>query len=323
MRIAFLVLNHREPAQLLRLLKTLRLQLPDAPIVVHNDKFRIDVAVSAFDSIGNTNLLTSDAPGVWGNFSVVESCWRAMAWMIENLEFDWVILLSAQDYPIKPLATLQDHIATTGADALLRAMPINELRTRAERRDKRRRYLYQYRSAVAKGQAEQSSGHLRVWLRRNGGLFVDVLNNAQPFFQVFKFPDQMPWSMGWRAGSTPFSQTEPCWFGSHWFGMSYRAAELVTSCHRDRRDYVEYYRRTIIPEESATATLLYNSPRLRVEPRDLHYVRWTQPTTGHPDIFTVNDLPELLSVPEYFARKFDVAVDTNILDRLDEVLGIG
>lgn len=323
MRIAFLVLNHREPAQLMRLLKTLRLQLPAAPIVVHNDKFRADVAVSELDSIGNVNLLTSDVPGVWGNFNVVESCWRAMAWMIENLEFDWVILLSSQDYPIKPLATLQDHIAAAGADALLRAKPINELRTRAERRDKRRRYLYQYRSVAAKGRAEQSSGHLRAWLRRHGGLSIDVLNNVQPFFQVYKFPDQMPWSIGWRAGSTPFSQSEPCWFGSHWFGISHRAAEVVTSCCRDRRDYVEYYRRTIIPEESATATLLCNSPRLRIEPHDVHYVRWTQPKTGHPDIFTVNDFSELLSVPEYFARKFDVAVDSSILDRLDDVIGIG
>jgi hypothetical protein len=41
---------------------------------------------------------------------------------------------------------------------------------------------------------------------------------------------------------------------------------------------------------------------------------------GHPDIFVARDLPELLAAREYFARKFDVARDSNILDELDDML---
>ena len=50
MRIAFLILNHREPTQLLRLVATLRRELPEAPIVVHNDRFRIEISTSMLDS---------------------------------------------------------------------------------------------------------------------------------------------------------------------------------------------------------------------------------------------------------------------------------
>ena len=101
MRIAFLVLNHRPPGQLLRLLTTLRRELPDAPIVIHHDRFRANFDASLIDSIGNAHLLTSERPVVWGDFSLVEAYWRSLRWTVENVEFDWVILLSAQDYPIK------------------------------------------------------------------------------------------------------------------------------------------------------------------------------------------------------------------------------
>ena len=99
-------MNHRDPAQLMRLVATLRLELPEAPIVVHNDKFRADIAAATMDSIGNAYLLTSDEPIYWADFSLVAAFWRSMAWIIEHIEFDWLILLSAQDYPIKSLARL-------------------------------------------------------------------------------------------------------------------------------------------------------------------------------------------------------------------------
>ena len=92
------------------------------------------------------------------------------------------------------------------------------------------------------------------------------------------------------------------------------------TCARDRPNYIEYYRQTVLPGESVTATLLCNEPGMRVDPRDMHYTRWTDPKTGHPDVFVTEDLAELVAAPEHFARKFDVAKDAEILDKLDEVL---
>ena len=322
MQVAFLIINHRDPAQLMRLVATLRLELPEAPIVVHNDKFRTHIAPSALDSIGNAHLMTSDEPIWWGDFSLVDVFWRSMAWMIEHLEFDWLILLSAQDYPIKPLAKLGDYLAATGADVLLRATPISQLSERRSRRNKRRRYLYQYRPAATDLKSDEFSSHLRRWLRRHAGLFPDIINNVQPCLQISKLSDELPWRVGLRARSTPFTQNEPCWFGSVWISLSRRAAEFVVTSARKRPDYVEYYRRALQPDESATATLVYNAPELRIEPHDIHHVRWTHSRKGHPDVFVAADLPELLAAPEheYFARKFDIARDTEILDELDHML---
>ena len=318
MRIAFLVLNHREPPQLLRLLATLRGQLPDAPIIVHHDKFSSRLNASALDEIEDIYLLTSDKPTVWGDFSLVDTCWRSIAWTVKHIEFDWLIMLSAQDYPIKPLSTLGDYLASLGADAVLRTAAISELRRAADRRDKRRRYLYQYRQVPQNRQP--SLGQVKLVLRYSTSPLIDVLNNIQPYFQIFKFPDMRPNRLGWRARQTPFSEAEPCRFGSLWCGLSFGAAEFIVTSVRDREDYVDYYRRTVMPGESATATLIGNASQLRVAPYDMHYTRWTNPGTGHPDVFGVEDLDELLTAPEYFARKFDIATDARILNKLDDIL---
>lgn len=319
MKIAFLVLNHRHPAQLIRLLTTIRLQLPEAPIVVHNDKFREDLPRSILKPIGNVQLLTAHKPITWGDFSVVDAYRWSLTWMMEYVEFDWVVLLSAQDYPIKPLSGLGNYLAENDADALLRAVPITELTKAAARRDMRRRYFYQYKPATMHSQDAQISDNLRNILRRRTGGLVDVINILQPYFKIYRLPDRMPYRVGCRAHTTPFEHNRPCWHGPMWFSLSRHATEFVLTymCHHP--EYVDYYRRTIIPDESIIATLIYNAPNLRVENRDVHYTRWTHSRTGHPDIFKIEDLPELIATPEYFARKFDIAKDSRILDRLDEI----
>jgi hypothetical protein len=322
MRVAFLILNHRDPAQLMRLLSTLRTELPEAPIVVHNDRFQADLDVSALDSVGNAYLLTNDEPILWGRFSMVDAILRSMAWMTEHIEFDWLIQLSAQDYPIKPLAGLGDYLAATGADVLLEAAPIGQLSKRRVRRNARHRYLYQYSPSEAGRNVDQQPGQLRHWLRRHAGLYAEVLNSAQPYVCIFRSPGDTPWQVGFCARSTPFTKDKPCWKGTTWISLSRRAAEFVVASVRERPDYIEYYRRTMQPGESAIATLVCNAPGLRVTPRDIHHVRWTYRRSPHPDVFAAADLPELLAAPEheYFARKFSAAQDAEILNELDRML---
>jgi hypothetical protein len=107
-----------------------------------------------------------------------------------------------------------------------------------------------------------------------------------------------------------------------WISLSRHATEFVVAAAQERPDYVDYYRRTVHPDESATATLVYDAPELSIEPHGIHHVRWTHSSKGHPDVFVVADLPELLAAPEYeyFARKFDIAMDAEILDELDHML---
>jgi hypothetical protein len=316
MKTAFLVLSHRNPEQTVRLLTTLRRQLPDAPLVVHHDQFRSRLSAADVALLGDAHVLTSPDPVVWGDFSVVDAVWRSMAWMMDRLEFDWLVLLSAQDYPIKPLAELGAFLDGTDADVVLNARPVAEIADPAARRNRRRRYLYQCRPVRVRLSVPS-------WLRaarrvRNlCGPVVGVVNNLQPWLQIYRVGDGLPWRVGVRSRSAPFTADQPCWFGSMWFGISRPATAQLLATVADRPEYVDYFRRTIVPDEAVTASILGNLPGVRLLRQDLHHIRWTTAKTGHPDVLTSADLPELLAAPEFFARKFDVTVDAGILDELD------
>jgi hypothetical protein len=318
MRVAFLVLNHRRPEQLVRLLTTLRSQLPDSPIVVHHDVFHGEFPGELLVNFDNVNLLTSRKRLMWGDFSLMEVCCWSLTWMQEHLEFDWVVMLSAQDYPIKPLSDLADDLARNGADAVFSAAPISQL-TALERIKMRQRYFFQYQPPAASWSASRPRG-VRGFLRRSTRSLVVALNIMQPLFKLYRLPDDLPYRFGWRARSTPFGSNRLCWKGSQWFALSQDALEYVLTYLADHPEYVDYYHRTMVPDESMLATVVFNSPNLRVANRDVTYTRWRS-GSEHPDIFQTADLSELIAVPQYFARKFDIDRDSRILDELDEFIG--
>jgi hypothetical protein len=319
MRVSFLVLNHRRPAQLVRLIDALRSQLPDAPIAVHHDTFHGEFPIALMEGFGDVHLLTSGRRMAWGDFSIIDVCCWSLNWMYEHLEFDWVVVLSAQDYPIKPLSRLADDLGRDGADAVFSAAPISQLATAVQRIDMRHRYLFRYRPLRDK-RSGLSFPAARNLLRRRARSLVAAVNIIQPLFKLYRLPDGMPYRLGWRARSTPFDSGRPCWKGSQWCALSFRALEYVLTYMTDHPEYVDYYRRTMVPDESMLATIVFNAADLRVANRDVTYTRWGA-KTGHPDIFRAADLPHLLSVPQFFARKFDMDIDSQILDDLDEIVG--
>ena len=318
-----MILNHRSPAQLVRLLATLRDQDPSASLVVHHDKFRFDIdALRIPDELG-VKLLTSPAPITWGDFSMVDAYWRTLAWLTEHVEFDWVVLLSAQDYPIKPLARLHQLLESTDGDALIESMPVAEITIPHDRIDVNFRYNYRY-VTPSKLRAERHlppTVHTRA--RAASAFFIDLINNRQSFVHMYRYPDPLPTRFGVRSRSTPFTPTVPCWYGSGWPALNFVAAETIVRYASENAKFMNYYRSVIIPDESVTATIIGNDPGLDLVRIGLHHVRWSNGVSGHPDVFRESDLEELSRSSQVFARKFDAGLDSAILDRLDVLLAKG
>lgn len=314
MKIAFLVLNHRNPRQLIRLLTTLRSQLPESPIVVHHDILHGALPAELLEPIGNVHLLVSGKRVIWGDYSIAEVCCWSLAWMRQNLDFDWMVLLSAQDYPIKPLSGLADNLTREDIDAVLFATPVDR-QPRLRRILMRRRYLFQYR-AIAR-QTKEHPARKQNALRRITWSWVQALNILQSLFTLYPLPDGMPYRFGWRALNNPFRTDQPCWQGSQWFALSRKAFEYLLDYTTEHPEFVDYYRRTMIPDESMFVTILCNSTHLRIANRNVTYTRWTNDRSPHPEVFQLTDLEHLSSVPQYFARKFDIDTDSFILDALD------
>lgn len=321
MRVAFLVLNHRHPEQLMRLLRTLRSQLPDSPIVVHHDVYGEELSGPLIETIDNVQLITSEKRVIWGDHSLAEVyCW-SLAWMFEHLEFDWVVLLSAQDYPIKPLSGLADDLSRNNAEAVFEALPIRQMPGVFERMNMFHRYYYHYLPA-ATDRPRVPPNPLRDFLRWSMRVPIGVLNVVQPLFKIHRLPDRIPYRFGWRAKNVPYDKNWPCWKASSWFALSRKALEYTLNYMADHPEYVDHCSRTMHSDESMIATIVCNSPVLQFANHGVTYTRWTtHRKSGHPDIFEAADLPDLMAVPQYFARKFDINRDTRILDALDQLIG--
>lgn len=323
MRIAYFITSYQSPAAVLRLVDTIRRGDPDGHIVLHHDVHNTPIDEAAVRASG-VHLLTSDHPIVWGDMTLEALRWRAYRWMLDNLEdFDWIVLLSEQDYPIAPLSQLKKHLEESGCDALLPGERADQVENPDNRRDAILRYGYDYRLMPRTGIARRLPPRIAHYLRSARVIAYSKVNDLQSRVQFYVFPEALDLStkIGLRRRCVGWRPDFPAWFHPAWFALSRRAAEHVIRFIDDHPDYASYAATTVIPLESATGSILFNDPELTVRSSVIHYVRFGDPESGRPDIFDVTDVEELVTSGHYFARKFALA-DTAVLDALDtHVLG--
>lgn len=315
----YLVTSYRSPEQVLRLIGTIRRESPEAEILVHHDRFRTRLdAHEVSRAAPGAHLLTSAQPLSWGDFSVVDMHWRCFEWALDRIEFDWIVLLSEQDYLVWPLYDTEQLIVGAASDIFMDAYTVDST-TEWPRALGYYRYFYSYAAVPGAAILHRLPVPWAPAFRRARQRLVNGVNRRPGrLVRAETYPDGMPTRLGIRRTSTPFSPSFGCWVGKAWFAMSRRAAAEVVSFVGSHASYRQYYRWTIVPEESATASIMLNSPALRVKARDLHFERWSNPYSGHPDVLRLDDLDEIMASGMPFARKFDLGVDARVLDVLDE-----
>ena len=317
--VLYFVTSYRGHEQLLRLVATIRRESPAAEVLVHHDRFRSELdPIAVREAVPGAYVLTSPSPLSWGDFSVVDMHWRCFKWALKEIDFDWLILLSEQDYPILGLADTEELLFNSESDAFMEAYAVDATTT-WPRALGYYRYFYSYAAMPGAAAAHRLSTPWAPAVRRFRQRVVNRVNSRPGrLVRAETYPDGMPSRIGIRRTSTPFSSSFQCWVAKAWFALSRRAVNEVVSFTQAHPAYGRYYRWTIVPEESATASIVMNSPALRVVARDLHFERWSNPYSGHPDVLTSDDSEEIMSSGMSFARKFDLSVDSDVLDILDE-----
>jgi hypothetical protein len=297
--IAFLVASHTRPAQLARLAGRLLGDAERARVVVHHDPTGapLDRARLAHPRL---DFVPDPVPVRWGDFSQVAMFLRGARHALAAAPFDWLVTLSGQDYPLRPVAELEAFLAATGRDGFIEgaAVAVPPLAHRlAGRADEfARRYLYRWR-AVAPGARRRAA--TAAWPRRlqrdlpDGRLLVGTPRLRLPFDAAFR-----------------------CYRGADWVTLSRRAVVAAVAAADARPDLVAHYRATVLPTESFLHTLLHNDPGLDLSHDYARFTRW-RPGSAHPEVLTRADLEALRASPAFFARKFDVEVDAAVLDALD------
>jgi hypothetical protein len=304
-RVAYLVQTHRAPDQVFRLLATLRRGSPGAVLVVAHDPSAEPLDERALDALGALHFRPA-RPARRGYWSLFEPYPEA----VERLDrsgpdYDWLVYLSGQDYPVRPLAGSEALLAASPYDGYLTWIDAAEPSPEGRRRQGRLRYEYQYRD-VAWGAPALAALH--------------ALNGVQPWFHVHRTYGPR---LGVRARRTPFGPGLRPYWGSQWSTLRRACAERVAEGARGGGPLARYFARTVCPDEAFAQTVLVNDPRFRLANDNLRFVDVRGSRDGRPRVLTMADAPALAAGGYCFARKLDPAVDPGLLDWLDERLAAG
>jgi hypothetical protein len=312
MKILYLIQTFKEPEQIYRLVQIIKKSSPASQILVSHDFSACDFNVTQLQSIPGVEVLRLSGKGGRGDFSMIQGYLDAVDWLFShNTDFDWLINLSGQDYPTQPLPRIEKFLAETKYDGFLeyfKALSDSEQNPWGIS-EGHNRYLYQYwRSSVY------------VPMHSLGGKILNrlglVIEKTQPFIRLFWTFDCL--TVGVIATSAPFNENFLCYGGSYYHALSRKCVQFLYDFSKQHPDLVDYYRKTICPNESFIQTVLLNSGLFNLCNDCKRYLDFTSPQdNSRPRTLTFEDYPALIKDNIHFARKFEPAEDSRILDMLD------
>jgi Core-2/I-Branching enzyme len=297
-RVAYLITSYTLPRQTLRLASVLRGASPEAAILMHHDRRRCAVDRVRLEALG-VELVEPPSAVEWGEFSQLEMVLRCIRHLLRTSDFAWLVLLSGQDYPVRPVAEIEQWLSDADVDALIETTRCDPPGFRGEIDEFAARYHFRWRPLPAK----LANPAARVAAKAGPVVQSRVMAGG-------------PW-IGLRALRSPFGPRLICHRGLDWFTLSRGAVEAVDSFVDRRPEVLDFYRRTVIPTESFVHTVVANDPRLRLSSDHRRWVSFDDERRPRPSVLRVGDLESILASGAHFARKFDETVDRAVLDEID------
>lgn len=282
MRIAHLIMAHKNPMQLLRLVN--RLKCNNTDVYIHVDA---KVDIKPFNQVAlpaGVTFIDKRNNCTWGGFNFVQAIFNSMHEIIQsNRNYDFINLLSAQDYPIKNIDIFNEYLSAN----------INNNFISFETDENSEWWQ--------KASARYQKYHLTDFNLRGKYFLQSIINKIMP---IRKLPHHLK----------PFGSNKSCW----WTISGACAAHITQSFFADDklRKFLKYCWGI---DEIIIATLIMNSPyKNSVINNNLRYIDWSE-GNANPKILLKTDLNNILNSGMFFARKFDAEIDTEVLDALDSV----
>ena len=283
--VCFLLLTHRSPEQVKRLVDV----VAPCQVLVHLDAHAGRQVWAEFqelaDEYGQLDLVERTATG-WGSWGLVQATLNGLERALD-LDCTHIVKMTGQDYPIRPIEEIAAFCKQSPASSWIPhdEIPVSFL-------------------------AEKDGGVARTkhWHMAVRGHAVSVPMNRRP-----------------PEGVTPF-------YGQAQLVMSMPLARWLVAEVRRRPELVRFFRRTWMPNELFIPSLAMTSPMAAdVSGANLWFTDWSA-GGSHPKVFGREDIDELTAAAlghagdlpggktKLFARKFDLQVDTDVLDLIDERL---
>jgi hypothetical protein len=309
MKILYLIQTHKNPDQIYRLVKTIRKSSSSSVIVISHDSAAAPLDLAPLNGLPGEPIQCLYAKSGRGDLSLVLAYLEALEWIYnQKIEFDWLVNLSGQCYPTQPLQHLHQFLTTTEYDGFLEHFELFVGDVPWSLQTSRDRYLYHYwRSGI----------QLDQWQRATLKPLKMIINSTQPLIRMHWYNDEL---MLGRRVPDPFSHQLIGYGGSYFHILSSQCVQFLYhfSNSDSGKQLIEFYKKAWVPVESVLQTVLINYGAFKFCNHNKRYMNWTKTSYGHPGIVTSENYGELTDENIFFARKFDIKLDSEILDRLDQ-----
>lgn len=330
-KIAYIILAHNQPNLLKRLISQLNVEGSTIFIVHWDRKKKIKELESLKCITSNIYLVEERVDGVWGGISLVKATLNAIKEMLRlEFSFDYAVLLSGQDYPVKDNQFIFDFFQYSEGNLYMEIF--NQFNCTKEwqkivfsdrlgcynliletdwyrlREDKQRESL---EKRVISKQGDNSQWKL---------IFDDdIVRRLKHKFRGCSFPRQLP------PATIEGKETKLiAWGGSQWWALPYDAVNYIDNFVKENPQYYDFHKFTFIPDEIFFQTIIMNHPEFsrRVINHRLKYLDWSRDikpmvfNDEYLDYFT----PICLNPFFLFARKFETETSNNILNQIDTLL---
>jgi hypothetical protein len=220
----------------------------------------------------------------WGGFGHVRVSIKGINELFrKKIPFDYAVLLTGQDYPIKTNEQILEFFQRNNGKSFMDYFPLP---------------------------TDQ-------WL--NGGLERIERWHVRLFDRHYLFPRKADSFIKRRfpKGFQPFGGS------SYWCLTRDCIEYLYSTIHTNTEFVKFFRYVDVPDEIFFQTILLNSSLAPDIVNDDMRYIEWKDPNSGSPSVLNMTDFPRLENSPKLFARKFDEEVDVEVLDRIDrEVLGV-
>lgn len=280
MKVAFLMQCHKNPEQINLLLEALNHPMVD--VFVHVDKKSQAIKDKITQRAGVYILPEQQCVDVqWAQYSQVEATLQLLrAAVIGGYSHYW--LISGQDYPLRPMDNILDFLEANQEANFIECSQIKPFNKRND--------VYFPNSVIGRKLWQKVLKNL--WIYGTGGW-----NKTFPIFKR-KAPDDFKY-----------------WFGSQWWCLNSTTAQWIIDYLNEHTEYEKFFEHSLCSDECFFQTLVMNSPFANTTKPYLHYIKWEKGKSS-PRTLTTIDYEELKKTEKIIARKFDIDVDTEIIERL-------
>jgi hypothetical protein len=301
MTVAFVVLAHRNPEQLALLLSVLR--HPQVRLYLHIDRrARLSLFRDALSGVDTTSVTFLPRRRTrWGGSEVIDAALDGIARGLSD-GCGYFVLISGQDFPLRPAGELVAFAEEAGSRSYLEHWPIPTPRWRFGGRDRTDFYTYNF---LGRRETCIPRGEDISFLNRKGRAVNELLRLRTAFKPARHFPTYLEPFGGWL-----------------WWNLSRAATTHVLRFTREHPDYRQYHAHTLSADEVFFPSILLGTgfaERHEIVNDSLRFTDWSE-GISHPRTLTEHDLPAMLRTADLFARKFDVSIDSAVLQRLSERL---